>query len=143
MNKEKALELLKNYLDEYGDGFVFHSSFICEFKEILLKNAQGAEKEVFNLLVKQLSFVNALGIRVDCADGNEKLKGMKSEQEYYSLHIKNKTVNIRLLMTFKNEVPMFLAAFNEKEGKKTTDYSQWERVIKERSKQIRGDSCEE
>jgi len=143
MNKEKALELLKNYLDEYGDGFVFHSSFICEFKEILLKNAQGAEKEVFNLLVKQLSFVNALGIRVDCADGNEKLKGMKSEQEYYSLHIQNKTVNIRLLMTFKNEVPMFLAAFNEKEGKKTTDYSQWERVIKERSKQIRGDSCEE
>ena len=133
MNKEKALELLKNYLDEYGDGFVFHSSFICEFKEILLKNAQGAEKEVFNLLVKQLSFVNALGIRVDCADGNEKLKGMKSEQEYYSLHIQNKTVNIRLLMTFKNEVPMFLAAFNEKEGKKTTDYSQWERVIKERS----------
>ena len=143
MNKEKALELLKNYLDEYGDGFVFHSSFICEFKEILLKNAQGAEKEVFNLLVKQLSFVNALGIRVDCADGNEKLKGMKSEQEYYSLHIQNKTVNIRLLMTFNNEVPMFLAAFNEKEGKKTTDYSQWERVIKERSKQIRGDSCEE
>ena len=143
MNKEKALELLKNYLDEYGDGFVFHSSFICEFKEILLKNAQGAEKEVFNLLVKQLSFVNALGIRVDCADGNEKLKGMKAEQEYYSLHIQNKTVNIRLLMTFKNEVPMFLAAFNEKEGKKTTDYSQWERVIKERSKQIRGDSCEE
>ena len=143
MNKEKALELLKNYLDEYGDGFVFHSSFICEFKEILLKNAQGAEKEVFNLLVKQLSFVNALGIRVDCADGNEKLKGMKSEQEYYSLHIQNKTVNIRLLMTFINEVPMFLAAFNEKEGKKTTDYSQWERVIKERSKQIRGDSCEE
>ena len=143
MKKEKALELLKNYLDEYGDGFVFHSSFICEFKEILLKNAQGAEKEVFNLLVKQLSFVNALGIRVDCADGNEKLKGMKSEQEYYSLHIQNKTVNIRLLMTFKNEVPMFLAAFNEKEGKKTTDYSQWERVIKERSKQIRGDSCEE
>lgn len=143
MNKEKALELLKNYLDEYGDGFVFHSSFICEFKEILLKNAQGAEKEVFNLLVKQLSFVNALGIRVDCADGNEKLKGMKSEQEYYSLHIQNKTVNIRLLMMLKNEVPMFLAAFNEKEGKKTTDYSQWERVIKERSKQIRGDSCEE
>jgi len=143
MNKEKALELLKNYLDEYGDGFVFYSSFICEFKEILLKNAQGAEKEVFNLLVKQLSFVNALGIRVDCADGNEKLKGMKSEEEYYSLHIQNKTVNIRLLMTFKNEVPMFLAAFNEKEGKKTTDYSQWERVIKERSKQIRGDSCEE
>ena len=143
MNKEKALELLKNYLDEYGDGFVFHSSFICEFKEILLKNAQGAEKEVFNLLVKQLSFVNALGIRVDCADGNEKLKGMRSEQEYYSLHIQNKTVNIRLLMMFKNEVPMFLAAFNEKEGKKTTDYSQWERVIKERSKQIRGDSCEE
>ena len=139
MNKEKALELLKNYLDEYGDGFVFHSSFICEFKEILLKNAQGAEKEVFNLLVKQLSFVNALGIRVDCADGNEKLKGMKSEEEYYSLHIQNKTVNIRLLMTFKNEVPMFLAAFNEKEGKKTTDYSQWECVIKERSKQIRGD----
>lgn len=91
----------------------------------------------------RVSFVNALGIRVDCADGNEKLKGMKSEQEYYSLHIQNKTVNIRLLMTFKNEVPMFLAAFNEKEGKKTTDYSQWERVIKERSKQIRGDSCEE
>lgn len=136
MNKEKALKLLMNYLDEYGEFFVFHSSFVSEFQEILLQNAKGAEKEVFNLLVKQLSFVKLLGVRVDCADGNEKLKGMTSGEEYYSLHIQNKIVNIRLLMTFYSEVPIFLAAFNEKEGKKATDYSQWERVIKARSKQI-------
>ena len=41
---------------------------------------------------------------------------MTSGEEYYSLHIQNKIVNIRLLMTFYNEVPIFLAAFNEKEG---------------------------
>ena len=41
MNKEKALELLKNYLDEYGDGFVFHSSFICEFKGESFRKARG------------------------------------------------------------------------------------------------------
>lgn len=143
MNREKALELLRDFLLEYDKDFIFHRCFIVELKDILLKNANGSEKEVFNLLIKQLSFVKALGPRVNTADSNEILKGIKSEEDFYSLHIKNKTVNIRLIMSFYDDVPIFLIAFYEREGKRATDYSKWENVMKERFNQIRSEERDE
>lgn len=143
MNKEKALELLKDCLVEYGNDFIFHCNFFVELKEIILKNAKGSEKEVFNLLIKQFSFVKTMGDRVDTADSNEKLKGIKADEDYYSLHLQNKTVNIRLIMTFDGNIPVFLVAFFEREGKRVTDYSRWERVMKERYNQIRSEESDE
>ena len=143
MNREKVLELLKDFLLEYNKEFIFHRYFIEELKDILVKNANGSEKEVFNLLVKQLSFVKELGSRVNTADSNEILKGIKSEEDFYSLHIRNKTVNIRLIMSFYEDVPIFLIAFYEREGKRATDYSKWEDVMKERVNQIRSEKSDE
>lgn len=57
--------------------------------------------------------------KINEADSNEKLKNTGSETEYYSLHIQNKVMNIRILMTFVGErnTPVFLGMFYERSGK--------------------------
>ena len=137
MNKRKALELLTEYLKECGSDFYFHKEFILELQDIILHNAIGHERELFHLLVKQLGFVKTMGEQVHKADSNEILKNTGKEKDYYSLHIQDKIVNVRLLMTFTDSHnPVFLAAFYERTGKKASDYSKWETVIKERYDQI-------
>ncbi len=138
MNKKEALSTLVKHLEEYlNQGFGFHSMFIAEFKE-LLHDAQGHEKEIFSLLVKQLNFVKMLGRQVYNANGNEIIKYL--EREYYSLHLSGKNFNLRLLMTFDEEDnPVFLVAFYERGGKKTSDYTQWKNVLKKRYEQMKGE----
>lgn len=135
MNKKEALSALIRNLEEYlSQGFRFHTLFMEEFKG-LLQGAQGHEKEIFALLIKQLNFVKTLGKQVYNADGNEIIKYL--EKEYYSLHLTGKNFNLRLLMTFDEEVhPVFLAAFYERAGKKNSDYTSWVKVLDQRYSQI-------
>ena len=49
---------------------------------------------------KQFGFVNTLNTRVNEADSNEILKDTGDDGDYYSLHIKSKTLNLRMLMRF-------------------------------------------
>ena len=139
MNKRKAQELLIEYLTEYDrEGFHFHFKFIEEMLTIVNKNAVGHENQLYQILVKQCSYVKTMGRMVHEADSNEILKEMKTEQEYYSLHIKDKVLNVRLLMTFdQNGSVFFLAAFFEKGGKKISDYSKWKNVIQRRYIQMK------
>ena len=138
MNKRKILlemaEMLREYLEK---GLLFHKKFAEELKEALV-NASGSEGRIFNMLGRQLSYVATLGRNVNKADGNEIIKYQK--RRYYSLHIQGNNFNIRLLMTFnKNDVPLFLACFYEREGKSHSDYSQWTSVLDARYEEI----CEE
>lgn len=135
MNKKEIISTLAKNLEEYlHQGFRFHSMFMEEFKG-LLHDAQGHEKEVFSLLVKQLNFVKVLGSQVYNANGNEIIKYL--DKEYYSLHLSGKNFNLRLLMTFdKKDNPIFLAAFYERAEKKVSDYTQWKSVLKKRYDQM-------
>lgn len=144
MNKRKALKELMEYIEKYQDIYSFHSKFIEEFGKILSKDASGHEKEVFNIMIKQLAYVKTMREDVFKADGNEILKDTGADGEYYSLHITNKTVNLRMLMRFTEEKrPLFLAVFNEKAGKKTSNYSQWISIIKKRYAELKGEEDEE
>lgn len=135
MNKKQILSMLAKNLEEYlHQGFRFHPLFMEEFKG-LLHDARGHEREIFSLLVKQLSFVKLLNKQVYQADGNEIIKYLA--KEYYSLHLSGKNFNLRLLMAFdKDNNPVFLAAFYEREGKKSSDYTQWKSVLEKRYKQM-------
>ena len=135
MNKKEALSALIKNLEEYlHQGFRFHYAFMEEFKN-LLYDAQGHEKEIFALLVKQLAFVKTLGRQVYNADGNEIIKYL--DKEYYSLHLTGKNFNLRLLMTFDAENnPISLAAFNEPAGKRISDYTQWKKILDKRYSQM-------
>lgn len=138
MNKKKAYENLIKYITEYMEnGFVFHREFINEMKEILSDNLSGHENELFKLLVKQFAYVNTIGSRVDEADSNEKLCHTGFETDCYSLHLQNKTFNIRVLMMFSpDNVPLFLSVFYERAGKKTSDYSLRVGVAMKRYKEL-------
>lgn len=131
MNKKDALLKLAQGLEEYlQQGFQFHPLFMKEFKQ-LLSDASGNEKEIFALLVKQLNFMKTLKNQVYTADSNEIIRYL--DREYYSLHLSGKNFNLRLLMTFdKKNVPVFLAAFYERSGKRASDYTQWNKVLANR-----------
>ena len=80
------MKSLTKYTNEYG--FVFHKAFLRELSD-LLKDVKGHEGELFKILNKQLAFLVSLKTRINDADSNEILK-YKSEQLYYSLHLKSK-----------------------------------------------------
>lgn len=134
MNKKEALAILEKNLDEYlSHGFVFHPRFLEEFKNIL-KNAKGHEAEIFSLLIKQFDFVKILGTQVNEADSNELIR--YQTRDFYSLHLSAKNFNLRLLMTFYNDNPVFLVAFYERSGKKKTNYSQYNELLIKRLEEL-------
>ncbi len=135
MKSEFITEFLES-LTFYSDtGFIFDSLFISDLKEIISKNLSGNKKQFFNLLTKQLNFVNDLRRNVDKADGNEKLKNTTATFDLYSLHLNGKNFNIRFLITFdKDDTPLFLVAFYERSGKRYTGYSKKIEIAIERYK---------
>lgn len=137
MNKRQAFALLRCYLREYGGNFYFHSQFVKDLGDILSQNVSGHEKRLFQLLIKQLEYVKNMGVRVNEADSNEILSHTQTGRIYYSLHLTDKVLNIRLLMTFFGEnEPVFLAAFFERAGKRKSDYSKWIPIMERRRKQM-------
>ena len=140
MNKQKELKELFEYIEEYKerDQYLFHMKFIEELSLLLSKDASGHEKELFNIMIKQFGFVNTLNTRVNEADSNEILKDTGDDGDYYSLHIKSKTLNLRMLMRSTEEnLPVFLGIFHERSGKRVSDYTGWVPIIKARYNQIK------
>lgn len=117
--------------------FIFHPEFINEMSK-LVKKLKGNETELYYLLTKQLGFVDECGKNVNIADHNEILKHVKTF-DCYSLHLVGKNFNIRMLMTFvENDRPLFLCVFNEKSGKRSTNYTEPVERAKARLQQYGG-----
>ena len=126
MNKEKALEMLMEFLTKYGDSIHFHSLFIQELRQIILNEAKGTEKQFFNALVKQFTFIADPAIQIDAIGKNEKLSHVPPhfKKPIYSIHIHTKVLNVRLLVIINDYgKAIFTTRFSEKSGKKKTDYS--------------------
>ena len=71
MRRKDALKSLAEHLEQgYQEGMRFHPRFFEELRD-LLKNASGYEKEILNLLVRQLGYVREFRRKVNEADGNE------------------------------------------------------------------------
>lgn len=122
MNRDSILDRIKNIIDScFGYNFVFLQSFIDDLVNLLLNDANGDESSVLRIITKQLFFLKNLGRKINQADSNEYLKHVE-ELDLYSIHVKNRTVNFRFLITFHKDEAIFLSAFNEKSGKKKTSY---------------------
>lgn len=142
MKRKDALKLLAEYLEQgCQDGMIFHPKFFEELRD-LLKKASGYEKEILNLLVRQLGYVRDFRRKVNEADGNEKIK--HSTRDYYSLHLKGKGFNLRFLMGFlPDDSPIFLVAFYERSGKKVSNYSTFVEVLDERYEEMESENRDE
>lgn len=120
------------YYNLITKGFRFYPSFSSELFKLLQKNGRGHEKEIFNLLNKQFDAVLILKDNINHFDGNEILKHICLPKPIYSIHIKNKTVNFRIIIAFNSEGdPCLLCVFNEKSDSKET-YDKYKVLIKER-----------
>lgn len=113
MNKDKALELLRRYLE----GVLYHRSFLAELlKEIV---GSGKEAKVFTILMARLLVLNAKGI---LATEDKEFEPITSG--LYSMHISSSGFNIRILFAFlPDSRPVLLCAFYERGGKGKTNYS--------------------
>jgi hypothetical protein len=125
MHNKEVLELLEECL--YGDKyFIWSDRCIEEMKTLFLKH-KGQEKELFRRLAKSSNNITKYKDEVHLAipKENEILRHLRigNSQQVYSFHVQGSRFNLRILGTFyKNNVYM-LTAFEEKQGKRRTDYS--------------------
>lgn len=129
MNTQKAFLILKEYLDEYA--FSFHPRFFKELSDLLSKDLKGKEERFFKLLVTQLKNMQTFGVTVHTVDSNEILHEL--DGHFYSIHLKQSQFNIRLLVHISDAGKCaLLCAFNERSGKKSTDYTHYIPVLQNR-----------
>ena len=129
MNTKKMLVELAKLLDSLN----LHPKFYEEFAALLKKDINGKEAALFKQLTTQLNNIKNMGKDVYKADSNEILKG--ADGHYLSIHLQGSQFNVRLLVYIDDyDIPYFLCAFNEKQGKRSTDYSTYTLVMKERIK---------
>lgn len=137
MNNKRALELLKKFLGEYEDRFIFHEQFLQELTKLIISELNGNENDFYTLLTKQFKFIDSTRENVHLTDRNEKLKNFP-EGDWYSIRVKTKKVNVRLLIRFlKDHRPAFLVCFNEKSGKRVSGYEQYKNVVVNRFMEIK------
>lgn len=137
MNKKKALEQLMKFIEEYEDDFIFHDIFLEELIRMVTSELAGNEKPFFKQLVKQFKFINSQRKNVHMANGNELLKEFPNG-DWYSIHVETKTVNGRLIIRFLDNLqPVFLVCFNEKSGKRISEYEQYKDIVVKRFEEVK------
>lgn len=131
-----------NALKELFDNFNIHPKFVDELRTLLKKDLRGKESIFFKILSTQLCNIKKFGRKVYTVDGNEILQG--ADGHYYSIHLKNSQFNVRFIIYITDDnTPYFLCAFNERSGKRNTNYSAYTDVMKERIKFFLGDDNDE
>lgn len=132
MNIEKALEELKKYLGEYPT-FKYYELFFSDLRNLLDNELKGKEKDFFIQLVTQFNNIKQFKKGIITVGKNEILAHISAEIPLYSIHIsKGSKFNIRLLMFFEGDDPIFLCAFYEKGGKGRTGYKRFIAIALER-----------
>ena len=127
MNKDEAIKLLEENL---GD-FKIHPLFFKELATLLQKDLKGKEKQFFDTLIKQLGYLASYGVAIANIDSHERLK--EKGRDFFSIHLQRKQFNVRFLVYIDNSGKSFLlSAFNERAGKKVSDYSQKIPILQER-----------
>ena len=126
MNTRDAIHQLLIYLEV----FQVHPRFIKELSALLKKELKGKEQKFFTLLITQLKNIQEFGSMIYMIDSNEKL--FKNKEIFYSIHLQQAQFNVRLLIHISDTNAQLLAAFYERSGKKSTDYTQYIEVLEHR-----------
>ena len=102
-------------------GVIYHPLFAKELDDLLSHDLRGKEEQFFKVLLIQTGYVKEFGPDIIKIDGHEKLKYI--DGDFYSLHIRAKQFNVRILFSFIDHSPVFLSIFYERSKKGKTDYS--------------------
>lgn len=110
-------EEVMSFLLELLSAIRMHSKFLPELVGCIAMTGQ--ENRFKKILIKQLRILSYKGIQAsDMAEFESIGDGL------FSMHIAGKQFNTRVLYFFlPNQQPVFLLAFEERAGKRKTDYS--------------------
>lgn len=124
MNKIKLLKELENKFNN----FKIHEDLIGDIINIVSKS--GNETNFIRKLGKRLDLLKAYKdeTHLKCND----FEILSYEDNLYSMHIRDKIFNIRILYSFEKDGTILLHSFNERSGKKATDYATAIPVAKQR-----------
>lgn len=137
MNTNETLKILS----ELFSNFTFHELFIKELSDLLKKDLRGKEKNFFKMLITQLENIRRFGRTVNTVDNNERLQG--ADGHYYSIHLQQAQFNVRIIIyIFDDGTPYFLCAFNERAGKRKTDYTAYTKAMERRFEELSGEDEE-
>ena len=97
--------------------FSVHERLIPELVGLIKKSSH--RDKAFALLVTRLAFLQEHGpLAADLHKEFERI-----DKEIYSMHIAVPDLNLRILYSFLDDGTIMLAAFHEREGKRSTDYT--------------------
>lgn len=111
---------LINELNNQFSNFQVHPDLITDLIGII--GQSGNEKAFTAKLKSNLNFLNEFGIHAHIQSTNQ-FEKIKDYDNMYSMHIQNNTFNVRILYSFMSDGTILLHGFDEKSGKKTTDYT--------------------
>ncbi len=113
------IKLQNELLTKFKD-FEVHPDLIEDILNILSKS--GNEKAFFSKLIINLKFLKKYGMNAHIQPSNQ-FELLKDTENMYSMHIKGKTFNIRILYSFLSNGTVLLHGFYERSGKGVTNYS--------------------
>lgn len=106
--------------------------------EIAEKFLSVSDKKAFlNLLNARIALLEQLREQAINTSNFEKLKGCT---DLYSMKLKGKTLNFRILYALNAHNEILLLAFDEKQGKRKTEYSNYTTTAKNRLKEWRNEN---
>ncbi|MGX8680073.1 MAG: hypothetical protein ACSW8B_01655 [bacterium] len=134
MIKNNELKAFVERIEE-SERLDFSEEFLDEVAE-LLKKKRSIKRSFFSLLNKQIDAILCFTpYELEHYNGNEILKG-DLPFDCYSLHLQRKEFNIRILGMYFDDVFYMLVMFEEKSGKKATDYTKPKEKARRRAEKI-------
>lgn len=121
---------LNNELEVHFKDFKVHPDLIKEVSQILEKT--GERKAFLSKFINNLKFLKNYG-ELAHIQSTDKFEKLKQAENMYSMHIKGKTFNVRILYSFLANGTILLHGFDEKSGKKVTNYSKAVPIAKKKA----------
>ena len=110
-----------------------HDAFFDEFLALFLNS--GEERIILEQLVHRIEQIAQLGVNL-CA--SKKFEHLQAYGNLYSMHIDTKSRNLRVLFSRCSNGEILLYTFDEKDGKRRTEYCTHAPKAVERRKEMLG-----
>jgi len=127
--KSKLISLLSNF-----QNIIFHEALFDDIDTFCENSNEATIKEFFKSLYSKLHYLNEVGFKATLTSGDS-FKRMKKSKglSRFSLSVKN--YNLRIIYTDINNGQLLLLLFDEKAGKKATNYESAIPIAEKRKEQ--------
>lgn len=118
---------LQNAFEAYD--IIIHQDLLKDLAGLL--NNAGIKKEFLAKFKKNLSVLSEYSTKAHLLSSNQ-FERLKKDDNLFSMHIKGKTFNIRIIYSFLSDNTILLHGFYERSGKRSTDYFKAIDIAKQR-----------